>query len=432
MPIQLLRMVSLLWILKVWLYQVNGESEKVPELPLFPAELGSPASIPRLMKGEEGENANGNGNGSSNAVAYENGKHIPRLLWVAVKDRNDELPAHMQELFKRNEKWIPQVCDNACKDLFMDTYFKGTMIAWVYNLIDLWAFKADIWRYCVLYTYGGVYLDDDSNIQTPLDEVIKETDHLIMSEEGANGMAPCYEADFRLSDIATAKLNKTTVKAVDSAYFHGYEDDGVPRFFHGHTLVNWGLFSGPRHPLMREVLTNIVEVITSEYRRKTVLHITRWDPPHKVGLCSTMFIMTYTLRDLLIRRYFDSYNEGKGKELRPRILTADYRVYGGKCKAIWTGADPDHYAKRMKKQPNLLKSYQPLDVKALVDSLHGKVVMGEGKSKSIYYVDGQTRREFGSFDNFLDCGFTMSDVRHVNADVINRLEPAGAKQCPKE
>ena len=31
--------------------------------------------------------------------------------------------------------------------------------------------KADIWRYCVLYTFGGLYLDDDSDIAVPLDDV---------------------------------------------------------------------------------------------------------------------------------------------------------------------------------------------------------------------------------------------------------------------
>lgn len=192
----------------------------------------------------------------------------------------------------------------------------------------------------------------------------------------------------------------------------------------------WGLFMAPRHPLMVETLRNIVEVISSEYRRKTVLHITRWDPPHKIGLCSTMFIMTYTLRDLLIRGYFDTYNGGGGKAMLPRILLKDYHAYGGKCKAIWTGADPDHYAKRMKRSPQLLKSYLPLDVNGVIATLHGKVVMGEGKSKSIYYVDGQQKREFGSFDNFLDCGFTMNDVRHVSNEVINTLQSADAKKCP--
>lgn len=100
-------------------------------------------------------------------------KQIPRKLWIAVKDRNDPLPPHLKELFDRNSKWEVNICDNACKDEFMANEFYNTSVSAVYNLINplVGAAKADIWRYSVLYTYGGVYLDDDSDMKTPLDEV---------------------------------------------------------------------------------------------------------------------------------------------------------------------------------------------------------------------------------------------------------------------
>lgn len=101
------------------------------------------------------------------------GKYIPQKLWIAVKDRNDPLPGHLQEFFNRNSKWEVNICDNQCKDDFMSTVFGNTKIYWAYSMINplVGASKADIWRYCALYTYGGVYLDDDSDIKTPLDEV---------------------------------------------------------------------------------------------------------------------------------------------------------------------------------------------------------------------------------------------------------------------
>ena len=37
--------------------------------------------------------------------------------------------------------------------------------------ITLLTVHVDIWRYAVLYTFGGLYLDDDSDIRTSLDEV---------------------------------------------------------------------------------------------------------------------------------------------------------------------------------------------------------------------------------------------------------------------
>ena len=78
-------------------------------------------------------------------------------------------------------------------------------------------------------------------MKTPLDDIVRKSDHLIMSEEGANGFGQCYESDFHLSD-AQYQRNKSDIAAVDSQYFHGFDDKGFPIFFHGHTLVNWGIF----------------------------------------------------------------------------------------------------------------------------------------------------------------------------------------------
>ena len=106
-------------------------------------------------------------------VEAQYSKLIPRKIWIAVKDRKDELPGHLKTFFSRNAEWQINVCDNTCKDQFMNTTFAGSSILWAYNMINpqIGASKADIWRYSVLYTFGGVYLDDDSDMKTPLDEV---------------------------------------------------------------------------------------------------------------------------------------------------------------------------------------------------------------------------------------------------------------------
>lgn len=100
---------------------------------------------------------------------------IPRLIWVAVKNKHDALPTHLLSFFSRNPSWSVNICDNECKDHFMGPSgpFAGTSVSWAYFLINplTGAAKADMWRYSVLYAYGGVYIDDDSDIATELDEV---------------------------------------------------------------------------------------------------------------------------------------------------------------------------------------------------------------------------------------------------------------------
>lgn len=52
-------------------------------------------------------------------------KHIPRKIWMAVKDINDELPGHIKAFLERNAQWDATICDNDCKDRFLNTTFAG-------------------------------------------------------------------------------------------------------------------------------------------------------------------------------------------------------------------------------------------------------------------------------------------------------------------
>ena len=45
------------------------------------------------------------------------------------------------------------------------------------------AFKADLWRYCVLYINGGVYIDADTICEMPLDKLIEGNDHFIITRD---------------------------------------------------------------------------------------------------------------------------------------------------------------------------------------------------------------------------------------------------------
>ena len=70
------------------------------------------------------------------------------------------------------------------KDLFIDTVFSGTSIQWAYNAINpkLGAAKADVWRYAVMWCYGGFYMDYDSDFGVLLDDAILPTDTLLVAQ----------------------------------------------------------------------------------------------------------------------------------------------------------------------------------------------------------------------------------------------------------
>jgi hypothetical protein len=47
-------------------------------------------------------------------------KLIPCNIWIAVANKDDPLPYQMKPFFDRNPSWKLNICDNNCKDEFMN------------------------------------------------------------------------------------------------------------------------------------------------------------------------------------------------------------------------------------------------------------------------------------------------------------------------
>lgn len=198
-------------------------------------------------------------------------KKIPRFLWIAVRDAKEKAPPFLSyqlgPLFDRNPDWEVHMNDFNDEDEFMNTVFAGTSLLWAYNAIGVRAgvAKADIWRYAVLWAYGGVYLDDDSDLGTPLDNIIDPDDTLIVSyEKNGFNADTCYVPRFHLSDFRTKKR-----------YGHSFAMDvkgAKPvEIFYTRILLNWAILSAPRHPVIIRTIENLVEIIRSDYLQETLL-----------------------------------------------------------------------------------------------------------------------------------------------------------------
>ena len=67
-------------------------------------------------------------------------------------------------------------------DDFVHTHYPG-QISNAYDKLNIIVAKVDFWRYLVLYKYGGVYLDFDSDMHVQLNQFIREDDQCILSPE---------------------------------------------------------------------------------------------------------------------------------------------------------------------------------------------------------------------------------------------------------
>jgi mannosyltransferase OCH1-like enzyme len=330
-------------------------------------------------------------------------KLIPRHLWIAVRNASDELNYQMPGLFERNPNWEVHICSNEMKDEFMNTVFQNTSLLWAYNMISpaAGAAKADLWRYAVLWTYGGAYIDDDSDMRSPLDKVVEPTDTLIVSYErnGFNGNR-CYIPRYHLSDFSTyrnASLRSLNV-------------------FHNRILLNWAMFAAPGHPILQATMANAVEILQHEYRRDTVMRFLNAAFKWEAVMCATgPSLLTSTAREEVIKNT-------PGSTLK--LAHNDFKDYGGKFKAVNTPVknDPKHYMNTMNKV-ELLSSYLPepvLDAEYL-KKWQGTPIQGQN-AKEIFLIDHGTKRSIPTFDTLMALNFTMADVIVVSDNQIKHIK----------
>ena len=90
---------------------------------------------------------------------------IPKIIWQTHETPYDELP----ELYKINsqtyidlEEWEYSYNSNADREAFIEEHFPEYLHLYRYMVPGM--FRADLWRYLVLYKYGGFYVDMDSRL----------------------------------------------------------------------------------------------------------------------------------------------------------------------------------------------------------------------------------------------------------------------------
>ena len=114
---------------------------------------------------------------------------IPKVIYQTWKTK--DLHTNCIKIKDNIQRLNPNYKMILFDDLDMEEFIKNNFDEYTYNCylkLNIGASKADFWRYCVLYINGGVYLDIDSNILRPLDELIIGDEQCIITREGNAGV----------------------------------------------------------------------------------------------------------------------------------------------------------------------------------------------------------------------------------------------------
>jgi len=210
-----------------------------------------------------------------------NKSSIPKIIWQTY--RTHDLPREARRAQrswkKQNPDWDYRLCDDAEIESFMDREYGGEL-ARRFHSLPLGVMKADVWRYAVLYKYGGVYTDVDTTCLIPL---------------------------------ASWQMSWETLRVALENFEH---------------FCQWTIVAAPGHPVLRAVLQLIVE------RKRS---ITNTSHPHFVHECTGPGVWTRAIRSVLrvppsvdaagIYQFYRARAEKKGLLLLPPLSLAGWFVH---------------------------------------------------------------------------------------------------------
>jgi mannosyltransferase OCH1-like enzyme len=138
------------------------------------------------------------------------GDSIPKWILKTGPMSVENLPETVintyNNILKDNEGYeLFYFSDSDCIAYIIDNY--GEDYLNTYNSIIPGAYKADFWRYLILYKHGGCYCDFSQEILVPLDDIIKDVDAVFVEEMSwflYNGFI-CVKPNNPVLEIAISK-----------------------------------------------------------------------------------------------------------------------------------------------------------------------------------------------------------------------------------
>ena len=158
---------------------------------------------------------------------YINNIYIPKNIYLCYKSK--DIPDYIIPNWKKlNPDYNVYLYDNDdCKEFLLQSF--GQEYVDCFNYIKDGPIKADFWRVCILYQYGGVYSDIDVEPLVPIDSIIdKDVSFLSCISMTKNELNPHI--------IITGPKNPIIKECIDK--YVDYYDNMKPYSYWGWSIVH--------------------------------------------------------------------------------------------------------------------------------------------------------------------------------------------------
>ena len=112
--------------------------------------------------------------------------NIPRLLFSTCSSEHlsiDFVRQKRESLLRQNPEWsYACLSDSDCESFLKENYSADTYDAYQRLNPEYGAARADLVRYCLMYRFGGIYLDIKSTSKVPLNSLVRLDDEYILGQ----------------------------------------------------------------------------------------------------------------------------------------------------------------------------------------------------------------------------------------------------------
>lgn len=157
-------------------------------------------------------------------------QQIPRII-IQTNETNQipvDMKHNIQNLIDKNPTYRYLYFDDDASRRFIQENFDDRVLA-AYDKLVPGAYKADFFRYCILYKQGGVYVDTGMIALVPFDDYILPTDEFVSPEDtGIGGIYNAFMCSVPEHPIVK-KAIEMCIENIENERYHAGKSRGALR-----------------------------------------------------------------------------------------------------------------------------------------------------------------------------------------------------------
>ena len=219
---------------------------------------------------------------------------VPFLIYQTWHSQNlpPKMAACVDKLKRDNPEFEHHLYDDAsCRAFIKDNYDNEVLNA--YDQLVPGAYKADLWRYCVLYKTGGIYLDIKFQCEPGfyLYDLTKEPETFVLDRPYGDLSTPL---EINLSILNSPSFYENLPKYTDGTWKN--KQIG---------LYNAVIATSPNNPVLYECIQQITKNVASSYYGYNALY------PTGPGLLGEIYFSSLNNQGIITKEYHEKIKDIK-------------------------------------------------------------------------------------------------------------------------